>query len=77
MDKFAQSFAHPGNVVTRIIEEGQKAGEIKAGDPFVLGALFVGGVIRVCVVKMYGNLKENIQRYSADVSDMIWAMVKR
>src|SRR3954462_1500427 len=47
LDKFAQAFTHPGHVVIRIVEEGQKAGEIKAGDPFLLGSFFVGAVIRV------------------------------
>ncbi len=77
LEKFARAFdAHPGHVVTRIIEEGQKAGEIKPGDPFLLGALFVGAVIRVCVVKMYGNINKILTGCSNDVADSIWAMVK-
>lgn len=66
---------HPGHLVIHIIEDGQKAGEIKAGDPYLLGSLFVGAVIRVCAVKMYGNLKNPLKTYAADVSESIWNMV--
>ena len=66
---------HPGHLVIQIIEDGQKAGEIKDGDPYLLGSLFVGAVIRVCVVKMYGNLKNPLKTYATDVSESIWNMV--
>ncbi len=76
LEKYSQSSMHPGHVVTKIIEDGQKIGEIRAGDPFVLGSMFVGGVIRICVVKMYGNIKQDLQGYVAEVSEMIWTMLK-
>lgn len=76
LEKFAAVYAHPGDVVIRIIEEGQKSGEIRPGDPFVLGAMMVGGVIRVAVVKMYGSIRENLQGCTDLVSGMIWTMLK-
>ncbi len=76
LDKYAKEYAHPGNVVMRIIDEGQKSGEIKAGEPYVLGSLFVGGVVLVAVVKMYGSIKENITNYTGYVADSLWAMLK-
>jgi AcrR family transcriptional regulator len=76
LNKYAQEYAHPGHVVIRIIEEGQKNGEIKAGEPYVLGSLFVGGVLRVAVVKMYGNISENLTHYSQYVAACVWAMLK-
>ena len=77
LDKYSQEFAHPGHIVMRIIAEGQASGEIKAGEPFVLGSLFVGGVLRIGVVKMYGSIREDLTKYTAYVSDSIWAMLKR
>ena len=77
LDKYAQEDAHPGDVVMRIIAVGQKSGEIKAGEPFVLGSLFVGSVIRVAVVKMYGNIRENLTNYASYVAESIWMMVKK
>jgi len=76
LDKYAQEYAHPGHIVTRIIEDGQKAGEIKPGDPYVLGSLFVGGVIRVAVVKMYGSIREDLTKYAGYVAENIWIMLK-
>ena len=75
LDKYAQAYAHPGHVVMRIIEEGQKSGEIKAGEPYVLGALFVGAVIRVAVVKMYGNIDKNLTNYTNEVAQSLWSML--
>jgi AcrR family transcriptional regulator len=76
LDKYAQNYVHPGNVVMKIIEDGQKSGEIRLGEPYVLGSLFVGGVIRVCVVKMYGNISKDLREYAADVSAAIWTMLR-
>jgi AcrR family transcriptional regulator len=76
LEKYSQNFVHPGHVVMKIIEDGQKSGEIRAGEPYVLGSMFLGGVIRVCVVKMYGNIKQTLRSQVPPVSDMIWDMLK-
>ena len=76
LDKYSQTDAHPGTIAMKIIEEGQKSGEIRAGEPYVLGSLFIGGVIRVCVVKMYGSLKVDLRRYSDETTKLIWSMLK-
>jgi len=75
--KYSESYVHPGHVVTKIIEDGQKSGEIRSGDPFVLGSMFVGGVIRVCVVKMYGNITEDLKGFVDVVAQMSWTMLKK
>jgi len=77
LEKYAETYMHPGHVVTKIIEDGQKSGEIRPGDPLLLGALFVGGVIRVCVVKMYGNITQDLKGYVEEVAGMIWTMLRR
>jgi len=76
LNKYAQSYVHPGHVTIKIIEDGQKSGEIREGDTYVLSSLFVGGVIRICTVKMYGNIKKDLQSFVAPVADMIWAMLR-
>jgi AcrR family transcriptional regulator len=76
LDQYAKNYIHPGNVVIKIIEDGQKAGEIRAGDPFLLGAMFIGPIIRICVVKMYGNIKKDLQTFVAEVSKMTWMMLR-
>ena len=77
LDKYSQTFDHPGMLVIQIIQEGQKKGEIRPGEPFVLGSLFIGSIIRVAVVKMYGNLKKDLRIYTADVAQGIWDMLRR
>jgi AcrR family transcriptional regulator len=76
LQKYAQNYPHPGNVVIKIIEDGQQAGDIKPGDPFFWGSLFVGGVIRVCVVRMYGTLKEDARSFTQETADAIWEMLR-
>jgi AcrR family transcriptional regulator len=76
LEKYAKFYSHPGRTVLRIIEDGQKRGEIRTGEALILGSLFVGGVIRVCVVKKYGRLKGDLKNHSADVAEMIWEMLK-
>ena len=75
--KHAQRYAHPGQVVIKLIEEGQKAGEIKIGDPFLLGSWLVGAVIRVCIVRFYGDLKNKLPDYSAETAQAVWAMLQK
>jgi len=75
LEKYSQSYIHPGHVVMKIIKDGQKSGEIRRGEPYVLGSMFVGGIIRVCVVKMYGNISKGLQKYTGEVADMIWDML--
>ena len=36
----------------------------------------VGGVIRIGVVKMYGNIREDLTKYSDEVAQSIWLMLK-
>lgn len=76
LDQYAKSDVHPGNVVMKIIQDGQASGEVRAGEPFVLGSLFVGSVIRVAVVRMYGRLPQALTTYTDQVAEGIWAMLK-
>jgi AcrR family transcriptional regulator len=77
LEKYAERFQHPGHLAIKIIEDGQKAGEIHAGDALLLGSLFVGAVIRVCVVKMYGDLQKDLRRYGDEVSESVWRLLRR
>lgn len=67
---------HPGHLAMQIIEDGQKSGEIKAGEIYVLASMFVGAIIRMCVVRMYGNLKAPLQTNLDAVSDSLWLMLQ-
>ncbi|HVO33267.1 MAG TPA: TetR/AcrR family transcriptional regulator [Elusimicrobiota bacterium] len=75
LDKYARKYKHPGHVALRLIEDGQSSGEIRAGDRKILASLFVGSVIRVCVIKMYGEFPGELAKRSDEVADGVWRML--
>jgi len=74
--KYPSAAEHPGTICIRLIEEGQAKGEIRAGDPVLLASLFIGAIIRVGVVKMYGRLQADLRTQAKDVADSLWLMLK-
>jgi AcrR family transcriptional regulator len=76
LEKFPKTATHPGHLVLKIIEDGQAAGEIRLGNIHVLGGLFIGGVIRMCVLRMYGNLKEDLGQHAPLVIEAVWDLLK-
>jgi AcrR family transcriptional regulator len=77
LQKYPQNFVHPGHIVVKVVEDGQKTGEIKAGNAYVLAAIFIGSIIRVCVTKMYGSIQEDVRSFTGDVADSIWSALKK
>ncbi|HET8759847.1 MAG TPA: TetR/AcrR family transcriptional regulator [Nitrospiria bacterium] len=75
LKKFRDRGPHPGHLVLRIIREGQRAGEIAPGDPYVLGSLLLGGIIRVCVVRIYEGITKSLHACEREVSDRLWRML--
>jgi hypothetical protein len=59
-----------------VIQEGQAAGEIRQGDPYILGSLVLGGIIRTCVVKIHNAIEGRLTDHSAEVGDLLWRMVQ-
>lgn len=76
LKRFPENFTHPGHVALKIIEEGQENGELKKMNIYVAGSIFVGSLIRLCAVRMYGNIKENLSNYEEDVFQSIWSALK-
>ncbi|MFZ5863984.1 MAG: TetR/AcrR family transcriptional regulator [Nitrospirota bacterium] len=77
LKKFQGRGPHPGHLILRIIREGQHAGEISPGDPYVLGSLALGGIIRTCVVRMYGGITKSLAACEREVADRLWSMLAR
>lgn len=77
LKKFSSHHMHPGHVVLKIIEDGQKEGLIRAADPQVLSALFLGAVIRVCVVRMYGSIPKDLRKHAPDITRSLWALLSK
>lgn len=75
LKKFQEHDTHPGHLVLRIIREGRRAGEIKTGDPYILGSLFLGGIIRTCIVRIYGGITKSLKACEREVADHLWGML--
>jgi AcrR family transcriptional regulator len=76
LKKYPGTQLHPGHVVLKVIQEGQAAGEIRQGDPYILGSLVLGGIIRTCVVKIHNAIEGRLTDHSAEVGDLLWRMVQ-
>lgn len=72
---YPQGAEHPGTFLISLIKEGQAKGEIHVGDPLLLSGLFIGAVIRLGVLKMYGNLTQPLATYSAATAELLWRML--
>ncbi len=77
LKKFQETGTHPGHLVLRVIREGQRAGEIKTGDPYILGSLVLGGIIRTCVVRIYGGITKSLKGCEREVADHLWGMLAK
>ncbi len=73
---YPATYAHPGHVALKIVEDGQADGAIRKGDPLLLVSLFVGAVLRVCVTRMYGDLAVDVRESTGLVADAVWDMLR-
>lgn len=76
LKRFPIDYKHPGHVVLKIIEEGQKTGHIRSMDPYILGSLVLGGIIRICVTRMYGSITNDLREHIAEVTEALWTLLK-
>lgn len=76
LDKFPDSNIHPGHVAMKIVEDGQKTGELKKMDVFIAGSIIVGSLVRICIVKICGRLEKELNNYKEEVAISIWKALK-
>lgn len=76
LDRFSKLSVHPGHVVLKIVEDGQKSGEIRPGDSSVLGGLLIGGVIRLGSLRFYGRLTQPLPAYRDETVAALWTMLQ-
>jgi AcrR family transcriptional regulator len=74
--KYPATYKHPGHITIQIIEEGQKRREVRSGDPSILGATFIGAVIRICVMRMYGSISKDLRQCVNEVADLLWTSLR-
>lgn len=76
LKKYPASYMHPGHVAVKIIEDAQKEGTVGPAEPYLLAALIIGAMIRVCVVRLYGRINKDPKEYSPQVADSLVALLK-
>jgi AcrR family transcriptional regulator len=76
LKKYPGTQLHPGHVMLKVIQGGQAAGEIRSGDPYILGSLVLGGIIRTCVVKIHNAIDGRLTDRAGEVGDLLWSMIK-
>jgi AcrR family transcriptional regulator len=75
LQKFARTYTDPGQGVMRIIEEGQQAGEVRAGDVSLLAAVVIGALQRACVIRQAGSNRQSLADLTQDLTDLTWRAV--
>jgi AcrR family transcriptional regulator len=76
LKKYPEAYLHIGHVAVKVIEQGQADGEIKSGEPYLLGGLLVGALIRACVVRMYNRIPKPLTNYTQEVTESLYEMLK-
>ncbi|MBI4651599.1 TetR/AcrR family transcriptional regulator [Candidatus Desantisbacteria bacterium] len=76
LNKFPENYMHPGHVVLKIIEEGQKTGELKKMNLYVAGSILMGSLIRFCAIRMYGTVNDDLCNYEDEIFTGIWRAIK-
>jgi|GEM_PF-564280 len=73
--RFPADYQHPGHTVLAMIREGQAKGDYRDLDPYVGGSMILGAVIRLCVVRLHGGLKEDLRKKTDEVTELLWKIL--
>lgn len=73
---FPETFIHPGIVALRLLEEGQKAGEIRKMEIYVAASLLLGTIIRCCIVRGHPGTLGNLKHYIDETVESLWNALK-
>ena len=74
--KYPTTASHPGHIALKVIEDAQRDGEIAPAEAYLLVALFIGALIRACVVHNYGRISGSLKDQSGQVSSALVGMLK-
>jgi AcrR family transcriptional regulator len=77
LDRFPKTHVHPGHVALRLIEDGQKAGELRKMPVPVAASILLGAVHRLSLVRIYGTIPEDLRRHEDVVADALWQSLRK
>ncbi len=75
LEKFARTFTHPGQVVMRILAEGQERGEVRKANVHMLASVVIGTLHRMCVIRAYGSIEKPLTDFKEEVLETVWRAV--
>lgn len=72
LDRYPETFKHPGHVAVDLVTAGQKAGVFRAGDPFIGGSILVGSIIRLCIARIRKAIDHDLRKELEIVTTSLW-----
>ena len=75
MKKVTEAMLTPYQVLTDVVEQGVKTGEIKTHDTKILTAMMMGAVHQVAINKMYSRVNGDLYSFRKQIADTIVIML--
>lgn len=76
LKRFMGKPGHPGKTLERVLQEGQKAGEIKPAGYFLILSLWLGTLHRLCLLRRYGLVTSPLTSQVDEVHALLWNAAK-
>lgn len=76
LTRFPADARHPGHVALDIVKEAQAEGRAAKEDPYIGASLLIGGLIRLCVVRIHGNLRDDLRAQSDGLAERFWRVLR-
>lgn len=74
--RMAEDYQTPINLMVRVIEEGQKSGEVRPMEPHLAAALVFGAITRVPMFRRSNWIKEDLRGMVEEVTETVWRMIE-
>ena len=76
LSRFPLDRQHPGHLAQALVKEGQEAGEFRRQDPYIGAGLLIGGLIRLCLLRIHGNLRHDLRRETDGLTEQFWKALR-
>lgn len=77
LDRFPETFKHPGHVALDLVTSGQKAKVFREMDPYIGASVLVGSIIRLCIARIRNAIEHDLRQEVNNVSDSLWGALKK
>lgn len=75
LKRFNEEYQHPGKLMEQVIAEGQAAGELRRGEPWVQFAVIFGSVHRLCSLRCRGSVTTPLTELTEETVESVWRSV--